>query len=352
MATRRNVFCATRRFPRAAVCVLMAAAALALSACKRNAQGDPVPSRSPSISNSAVPSVQPSAEVKKPALPSNLQGDTQDPTIQVFVVETGKVESMKVEEYLCGVLAGEMRDDWPDEALKAQAIIARSFLLHFLDEKGGSALADADISTDIQESQAYDVAGITDKIRKMVKDTKGMTMAYEGDYVIGWFYSCSGGITAMAAEGLNYNKPEPPYIQMVTSDDSAAPDEFRIWDARFTKAKLQEAFQTMGLKITDFSTVSISKRGPSGRCTELMFGDTPVNCVDLRTALDAKVFRSTLLEDISWDASKGILSVNGKGFGHGVGMSQWGAFTMATEGKKAEEILKYYFKNVELVKMW
>ena len=91
---------------------------------------------------------------------------------------------MDIETYVMGVLAGEMKNDWPEEALKAQAILARTFVLKFIETKD-SKYDGADISTDVSEAQAYSEADINDKVRAAVEETRGLVMSYEGELAAG-----------------------------------------------------------------------------------------------------------------------------------------------------------------------
>lgn len=130
------------------------------------------------------------------------------PMLSVYDIKAEKLETLSVEDYLPAVLAGEMAGDWPLEALKAQAILARTFVMQFVSQKK-SMYDGADISTDIKEAQAYDASGINDRIRQAVRETRGMVMNAGGELPYAWFHAHSGGLTARAKEGLDYEKSEP-----------------------------------------------------------------------------------------------------------------------------------------------
>ncbi len=293
-------------------------------------------------------------ETEKPALPEKLQGkEGVEPSLKVYMQDTGVVEEMPFEEYIKGVVAGEIKNDWPFEAIKAQAIIARTFVLDFIATKGHSKHnKDAHISTDIEEAQAWNREEINDAIKKAVDDTRGQVLTYNGKFTKTWFHSNAGGVTADSKEGLNYKEENPPYIVSVKSPDTGeeVPKEERSWVASFPKSKVLEALNKMGSNITDFSKVSMGNKGPSGRVVNLMFDDKEISAPDFRVALDSMVMKSTLLDSVEYDGE--TLTIKGKGYGHGVGMSQWGAYYMAKEGKSTEEILTHYFKGVKIAKMW
>ena len=100
--------------------------------------------------------------------------------LDVYIVDDEKTQTMDIETYVQGVLAGEMKNDWPMEALKAQAILARTFVLKFVDEKQ-SRYEGADISTDIEEAQAYDLSAVNARIKQAVADTRGLVLSSDGE---------------------------------------------------------------------------------------------------------------------------------------------------------------------------
>lgn len=300
----------------------------------------------------AKPSV-PEQAGKKPPIPEALGSpDGQEPRLKVYIKEEGRVQEMPFEEYVAGVVGGEIKNDWPMEAIKAQAIIARTFVLKFIKDKGQSKYGNAHISTDIEEAQAWNKEAVNDRIRRAVKETRGQVIVYEGDYVNAWFHSNAGGKTATAVEGLAYKEGDPPYIQSVDSpdDSSLIPVDEKNWVAEFSKQEVIQAAQQMGKQIQDFSSIGIGKRGPSGRAMEIMLDSTPVSAPELRIALGSTKIKSTLLDEVTVEGDRVIFK--GRGYGHGVGMSQWGAYNMAKQGKKAEDIINHYFKGVQIVKMW
>lgn len=291
-------------------------------------------------------------DIKKPPIPESIsQGEGKEPQLKVYLTESKRIDEMKFEDYVVGVLAGEMSNEFPAEALAAQAILARTFVMEFITEKGNSKYEGAHISTDIQEAQAWNAKEVNERIIEAVASTRGQVLLSDGEYVKAWFHAHAGGQTATAKEGLGYEKSEPPYIKVVESPDSPeAPSEDANWTATFSKAEIKEAMQKVGQNTTDFNGVEISNKGPSGRATELKIGDKTVAAPAFRVALDSTKMKSTKLESIVVSDDKVIMK--GKGYGHGVGMSQWGANQMASEGKKAKDIINHYFKNVEIVKLW
>ena len=279
--------------------------------------------------------------------------------LRVYVVEDQQVEERELENYVKGVLAGEMKNDWPLEALKAQAILARTFVLKFVQEKE-SQYPGADISTDIEEAQAYDASAVNERIQQAVEETRGLVLSCEGELPYAWFHAHSGGMTEYARAGLGWEKDEPAYTQPSRGTEpeqlSDAKENQQLqaaaeWKADFTFAEWTAACQKQGVQVEPHagSQLQISQRGESGRAVTLEVDGQSVNAADLRLALGSTKMRSTLLTSLKIENGK--VHMAGKGYGHGVGMSQWGAYGMAQEDKSAEQIIKHYFQKVEIAQI-
>ncbi|MFY9278329.1 MAG: SpoIID/LytB domain-containing protein [Caldicoprobacterales bacterium] len=319
---------------------------------KETREGRPLGTKRPSTQKDPGDSTRQQAS-KKPSLPKALEAsEGQEPSLKVFINEENRVEEMKLEDYIKNVVAGEIKNDWPDEAIKAQAIIARTFVLNFIDEKGQSKYDKAHVSTDVEEAQAWNPEAVNEKIQKAVQDTRGLVMVYDGKFAQGWFHSNAAGKTATAKEGLNYKKENPPYIKMVDSPDDSTeiPDDEASWEYRASKAKVLEALKSMGKSLKDINSVSIGQKGESGRAVTLSFDGTEVSAPDFRIAIGSTEMKSTLLDAVELQGDQVVFK--GRGYGHGVGMSQWGAYKMAKEGKKAGDIIAHYFQGVTIEKMW
>ena len=302
--------------------------------------------------NDAAPEETKMPENSLPQLPEKLVVNEKGiPVLKVYVTDDETVQQMDIEQYLLGVVAGEMKNDWPLEALKAQAILARTFVLKFCDEKE-SKYPGADISTDIEEAQAFDATAINERIEQAVKETEGMVLSFKGELPYAWFHAHSGGMTAKAQEGLNYEKDEPGYTKVTAGLESPhAPEEAKTWEAVFTENEMLAAVRACGLKnIRKLESVQVGSRGVSGRAETLVINGTPVSAANLRIALGSTKMRSTLLSTLNF--TDGKVNMTGRGYGHGVGMPQWGAYGMAEMGKTAEEIVKYYFQDVTVEKLW
>lgn len=276
---------------------------------------------------------------------------TDDTIISLYQHETGKVVELPLREYLYGVVAGEMDVNWPLEALAAQAIMARTFTLEKL-EDGGVLKRGTDASTDIHEFQAYDAGKINDRVKQAVDETENEVAVYNGELIKAWFFADGGGRTAASAqEGLAYDKEKTPYIKSVQDPGFQLPDNpNRTWETYFTMREVADAVEAVtGIRKEQFRNVRIAEQGESGRVIKYKFDDIAVGAAAFRLALGGETMKSSLIEEIA--IQDGRLMVKGRGYGHGVGMSQWGAKALAEEGEDAEDIVEYFFEDIEIVEV-
>lgn len=275
-----------------------------------------------------------------------------EPTISLYNHQTGAISKIKMEDYVMGVVAAEMDPGWPVNALAAQAILARTFTLKKI-QMGGVKAHGTDASTSVEEFQAYAPEKINDNVRRAVAMTRGMVVTFRGNYINGWFHADAGGQTAASAvEGLAYRKETTPYIISVTDPGSRITEPVnRYWTVRFPLSQVREAVRQAGGKDPGaIRTVTIVDKGPSGRALTVRVNEVTLSAPALRLALGSEKMRSTFIDKLTVEG--GTLVISGKGFGHGVGMSQWGARYLAEQGKKAEEIINYYYHGVRLQKAW
>lgn len=277
----------------------------------------------------------------------------REPTISLYINESGEKKKLKMEDYIAGVVAAEMDPAWPVNALAAQAILARTFTLENIKAGRVQQLHGTDASTSTEEFQAYNADRINENVREAVKRTRGEVITYQGDCIKAWFCACNGGITASAAEGLSYTKTPTPYVKAGIKDDclKIAPPAYQAWETKIPLARVRAAIAKItGKAPGDITSAQIIERGPSGRATKIKLGGAVVGGPVLRLNLGSEWVRSTFLTAITVQDNNLILK--GKGFGHGVGMCQWGAKQLAQKGKSPEEIIRFYFKGVELKKYW
>lgn len=178
-------------------------------------------------------------------------------------------------------------------------------------------------------------------------------LKHQGDYVKGWFSACCGGVTAGAAEGLDWRKTKTPYLEAGLQDGclEVTKPENKNWVAQIPLTEVQEAVsKTIGQDPGNITKVGILKRGPSNRAEQIIINDSQLSGPALRLAVGSELMRSTLIKDIYIEGEN--LVVTGDGFGHGVGMCQWGAYKMANEGKTPEQIIKFYYPQAAIEQAW
>lgn len=276
----------------------------------------------------------------------------KEPTISLYLHKTGETKSIKMEDYIKGVVAAEMDPTWPVNALAAQAILARTFTLKKIEE-GGVKAKGTDASTDVKEFQAYAPEKINDNVRRAVDNTRGLVVKSNGRLINAWFHAAGGPQTAAsAAEGLDFHQEAAPYVHSVKDPGLAiAPPQDKAWSVSFSKEELAAAISRItGQDPGPITSVRIAEKGPSGRATKIQVGRLTVSGPALRLALGSDRLRSTFITGIEVRGDRVIF--RGQGYGHGVGMSQWGARALAEQGKSPEEIIKYFFKDVTLEKAW
>lgn len=267
------------------------------------------------------------------------------PILKIYNTSTEAVEEMNIEEYLLGVVAGEMYSDFEIEALKAQAILARTYAVDFIGTKQ-SKYEGADISNDIVEAQAYSAESINDKIREAVYDTKGCVAVREGELIDAWFHANSGGVTATAGEGFGFTHEDSTLTKSIYSPETEENSQNFSWSVILKKTEILDALRKMGVSVQSCSSFSVGQVGESGRAITFSIGGKEVSANTFRINVGSMRMKSTLIKDIRVYST--TVYIEGLGYGHGVGMSQWGANVMAQQGKTAEEIIKYYFEGVEI----
>lgn len=273
----------------------------------------------------------------------------EEPQIVVELTEGGE-ERLKLENYIAGVVAGEMKSDWPVNAYAAQAILARTFALRYLEENETEV-----ISGNHKLAQEYNPDKVNSSIREAVNKTRGETVYHNDKYIKGWFHASAGGQTTSAKVGLAYEKDEPPYVVSVESPDDKAPEDVKSWQAQFKKDEIEQVLEELGSgDVGDLKEIEILEKDNTGRVIDFNFkgseGDEQIKAANFRVELDSKKLKSTKIDEIENNGDNYVFS--GSGYGHGVGMSQWGAYSMALDNVSPEDIIRHYFDNIEIVKVY
>lgn len=269
---------------------------------------------------------------------------------RIYNHQSGKVEEMKSEDYIFGVVAAEMPALYHKEAIKAQAVAAYTYACY---SRKNNSEKEYDLSTDYNTSQSFikieDVEKkwgskaeeYTKKIREAIEETQGYTIKYKGEIILSVYHAISGGKTEDSGNvwGKDY-----PYLKSVDSSFDKEAENFSV-ETEFT---LKEIKERLGDKIAEdispedyFGDISLSKTGLVKKidiCKKTYTG------AEIREILE---LRSSNF-DVEYKDERFIFTT--RGYGHGVGMSQYGANALAKDGKKFDEILKYFYKDCTVEK--
>ncbi|BFH34539.1 stage II sporulation protein D [Paenibacillus melissococcoides] len=304
-----------------------------------------------------------------PPMTGTPEGGTE---VRVYLAKARKIESVPLEHYVRGVLAAEMPADFELEALKAQAIAARTYIVRRLRSGDTAGVPEGADVTDTVAHQAYipldELAKRPErtiaKLNQAVNETRDQVITYQGEPIMAAFFSTSNGYTENAED---YWKNPVPYLKSVPSpwDQNESPRY-----AETAELPLNEVLDKLGLTPaavpglaqaprqdgTESSSsgtaaggglaadVRILSRTAGKRVEEVQFGSKRFSGRDIREKLN---LRSSAFD---WERDGDKLRITTYGYGHGVGMSQYGAQGMAKQGAGAERILTYYYTGVQLDK--
>ncbi len=250
------------------------------------------------------------------------------------------VNEVDLEQYLQGVVPSEMPSDWPMEALKTQAIISRSYALYQKKNNQNSAY---DLPASVL-GQVYKGESVYHpRSAEAIEKTKGVIAAYQGEVALTYFHSTSAGPTEDANDrwGKDF-----AYLKGVSCPlDFGSP--YFAWQTEIPLSNLENALANTGVgTIATLTPLSYSKAGRILRVRILHAnGESVLKAEELRRLLGYKTLPST---HFKIDSFGKILKISGMGWGHGVGLCQFGAKVMAERGLKFDEIVQYYYPGVAL----
>lgn len=306
----------------------------------------PWPSVPPSVPAPAPGPVEPQPI---PGVPLFDVGKYQtEPTISVYHSDQGTVDSMPLETYLEGVVAQEMDPQWPLEALAAQAIACRTLTINAIEAGTIKKIHHADVSTSKDELQAYAPQRVNGNVKTAVQKTRGQVLLYAGSLVNAIYSSSNGQIAATKEESFPKEIEYPtPYFQPVTDHSfEYTPENLQTWSVKIPGSEVAQAIGYQG----NPAAISILEKGPSGRILYIGAGDKKIYGAQFRKAIGYDRLKSTLISDLTYDGSQFIFQ--GHGWGNGVGLCQWGAYTFAQHGWDAEGIVKYYYVGSQVRKLY
>ena len=270
--------------------------------------------------------------------------------------KTGEVEELELDQYLLGVVSSEMPASFEIEALKAQAVVARTYTIYKITEE--KKHENADICDDSKCCQAWiskedrfarwneeERESNWSKIEEAVNSTKGEIVKYEGKPINAFFHSNSGGTTDTATAvwgGANY-----PYLQAVETSGEDAYTQYSsevVLSKEEFANKIREYHSEFQIDYSLENQIEILSYTEGERVKEIKIGNLNLSGVEIRNIFKLKSAKF----EINIDGEN--IKFNVIGYGHGVGMSQTGADSMARQGKNYEDIIKHFYTGVEITK--
>lgn len=255
------------------------------------------------------------------------------------------INDLDIEDYLKGVIASEVPNDWEFEALKAQAVAARTYALY---QKRTAGNRSYHILATVS-SQVYNgSSGERPNTVRAVQETKGLVLVYQGKVIPAFYHSTCGGHTENAAELWGI---DAPYLKGVDCEcQNIVTNE--LWEKRISMAMVARAMKRLGYRLHDIMDMSIEGITPAGRVKKVAVRSsdrtTVVSGETLRAALGNTVIPSVFFE-LELSDNEAVFS--GRGSGHGVGLCQWGAREMAQRGYGFKAILSHYYPGTVLTRM-
>ena len=267
-------------------------------------------------------------------------------TIRVKNEKTGQITKIPFEEYIKGVVAGEMPATFELEALKAQAVASRSYAMYQMtatkdkDYDVLNTTANQVYLTDeqLKENWKDEYTEKLNKIKTAIAETTGEYLTYKGQIVNAMFFSTSVGKTENSEEVFVSALPYLRSVDSIWDQDSPVYTDTYTFD-------LKDFYTKLNLPYNEKLTIEVTEKTSTGRTKKLKINNQELNGRDIATKLS---LRSNYF-DIVQNENK--ITITTKGFGHGVGMSQYGANGMAKEGYKYDQILKHYYQNTEIKKI-
>jgi stage II sporulation protein D len=252
------------------------------------------------------------------------------------------INQIDVEDYVKGILYHEVSHYWPEQALNAQAIVCRTYALY---QMQANKSRDYDVTADIY-SQVY--GGRTSerfRTNKAVDDTRGQIITYQGKLIPAYFHATCGGHTEDAS--LLWDVALPP-LKGVACNFCYDSPHFK-WHAVIPLDEIEDALTKAGHTIRGIRRIAIAGTDASGRITDInIISDNKTIKIpgkDFRSILGGNDIRST---DFQVTIADSDAVFEGSGWGHGVGLCQWGAYFMAKQGATSKEIIQYYYPGVEI----
>ncbi len=252
------------------------------------------------------------------------------------------VNELPLEDYLAGLINCEISSQWPMEAVKAQAVVARTYALY---QKNIHKNAPYHLESTVMD-QVYEGCDIEDsRAVRGVKETAGQVLTYGGALIQAFYHSSCGGHTE-AVE--NVWGDALPYLRGVDCKYCLGAPSVR-WEQKLALKRIEALLKNTSTPVIGLRQIIPGERNQSGRLTDLLLvsakGRLIMSAVNFRKAIGYGVIRST---NFDMQQTGGEVLFTGVGFGHGVGLCQWGAKQRAIDGFDYREILAYYYPGTKL----
>ncbi len=255
------------------------------------------------------------------------------------------VNIVSMDEYLYSVVPSEMPSSWSIEALKAQAVAARTYSYYHLIKNKSKNIYDVDSTTNFQVYKG--IISETPSSIEAVAKTSGTIMTYNYEPIIAYFHSTSGGKTSDDKDV--WSGTDLPYLESVECTYSQNSPHYD-WTAELTMNEVSNALSKKYKRIDSIKKISFKKNNDRVISVEIIHDNGTINLSgnEFRLLFPAQKLKSTYFTAKKNDKS---LIINGHGWGHGVGMCQWGARGRSDKGMKFDDILKYYYKDIKFQKI-
>ncbi len=252
------------------------------------------------------------------------------------------INDLDIEDYLPGVVSSEIPAGWEYEALKAQAVAARTYALY---QKRTAGRRFYHIHATVNDQVYAGINGERPQTVSAVRDTKGLVLVFEGDIIPAFYHASCGGHTEDAFELWGI---DAPYLRGVDCECQNI-SRYGLWEKKVGKVQVISALRRLGRRIGDILNMSIRGITPAGRVKAVAIrsrsGETVIPAESLRAALGNTLIPSVFFE-LEYEADEAVFS--GRGSGHGVGLCQWGAEEMAERGSDFTSILSHYYPGTKI----
>ncbi|MBE6044091.1 stage II sporulation protein D [Clostridium thermopalmarium] len=286
----------------------------------------------------------------------------EDLNIDVYITKENKIDRMSIEDYVLGVVAAEMPAEFEIEALKAQAVAARTYGLAHKENFGAQKSPKA-CGADVNDTVEFQVfmnkeermelwpkdkrEEYWDKLNKAVKETENEVLSYDGKLVMApYYFSTSSGRTEDAKDVFNRSIP---YLKSVESPGEERSRKY-VSEVKYTYGQLADILNRYNYNFNMKSStlknqIAILERTQGGSVSKMKIGNQYISGQNFRNILNL----NSANFDIKFNSNDVVIVC--KGYGHGVGMSQWGADAMAKEGYNYKEILSHYYQGTDVIKL-